>query len=287
MTSVSQELTTTCSQATPEHFEASPSEKRGGHRISATLRRGGVFYFGLHAMRWLFKRWVSLLERPMVAIEQRKGLVEGWTVSAQRFTVADNVRLWNTYDWSQKGEEWTPNSTWKEELVRDFLVPYMPELGTLVEIGPGGGRWTEFLQRRASTLYVVDVAERALQLCRERFAACHNIKYILGDGTSLNIPTGEIEGVWSYDVFVHINPVGASNYFREIARLLKPGGIAVIHHPGNPAAGYITRTGWRSDLTEKLVLEMARQNHLQLLQQTDRFVNPGDVLSVFQKPLTS
>lgn len=94
---------------------------------------------------------------------------------------------------------------------------------------------------------------------------------------------GIVDAIWSYDVFVHINPIDARSYFCELRRVLKPGGRAVIHHPGPPPPGAQERPGTRSDLTDQMVLNFGRENDLELLAQTREFVNVGDVLSIFWK----
>ncbi len=65
--------------------------------------------------------------------------------------------------------------------------------------------------------------------------------------------------------------------------MLVPGGKAVIHHPGAALPGGRARVGWRSDVTDQMVIAFARENGLSLVDQTGELVNPGDRLSIFQK----
>ena len=156
----------------------------------------------------------------------------------------------------------------------------MPERGTILEVGPGGGRWTEILQQRANRLVIVDVSERAIQLCRDRFPNHNNMEFQVGSGKHVNMEDGTVDAIWSYDVFVHINPQDARSYFQEFRRLLKPGGRAVIHHPGSAENPGRLRKGWRSDLTNEMVLGFVQENSLRLISQTHELVNEGDVLTV-------
>ena len=91
---------------------------------------------------------------------------------------------------------------------------------------------------------------------------------------------GTVDAIWSYDVFVHINPQDARSYFQEFRRLLKPGGRAVIHHPGSAENPGRLRKGWRSDLTNEMVLGFVQEKSLRLISQTHELVNEGDVLTV-------
>jgi SAM-dependent methyltransferase len=252
-------------------------------RLRDMRRTAGVTYVLLFLSRRVLDVVGAQLDRGLLAIEVRRRLVASWCVSARRFTAAENRAAWNTHDWTQGGEEWTRDIEWKAGLIRECLEPNIPPGSTVVEIGPGAGRWTAVLQRRAAKMHVIDVSERALSLCQDRFAFTGNIEYLLGDGRTIPLPGSSIDAVWSYDVFVHINPLDARSYFAEVARILKPGGRAVVHHPGFP--GFASRRArWRSDLTAGMVDTFIRECGLHLVSQTTAYVNEGDVLSVIEKP---
>ena len=130
-----------------------------------------------------------------------------------------------------RGEEWNASSEWKQALIDDVLARWIPAGAVVLEIGPGAGRWSEFLVERGSGLVLVDVSERPLKLCRERFKNDARIRYILSSGSDLpGVEDGSIDAVWSFDVFVHVSPCDQAAYLQEIARVLAPGGIAVVHH---------------------------------------------------------
>ena len=57
--------------------------------------------------------------------------------------------------------------------------------------------------------------------------------------------TGSTDAIWSFDVFVHINKPQFEAYTKEFARVLKPGGVGVVHHGAVGGAS----GGWRSDVT--------------------------------------
>ena len=42
--------------------------------------------------------------------------------------------------------------------------------------------------------------------------------------------TGQIDVVWSFDSVVHIAPADIQSYLQHIQRVLKSGGVAVLHH---------------------------------------------------------
>ena len=68
-----------------------------------------------------------------------------------------------------------------------------------------------------------------------------------------------IDAIWSFDVFVHINAADVEAYAQEFVRVLKPGGIAAIHHGAAGGGG-----GWRSDLTAAAMQQIARRWDLRI-----------------------
>ena len=67
--------------------------------------------------------------------------------------------------------------------------------------------------------------------CRKRFAAMSNAEFAVGSGCDLKmISSTSIDGIWSFDVFVHINSDEFRSYIREFQRVLRDGGVVVIHH---------------------------------------------------------
>jgi SAM-dependent methyltransferase len=208
-------------------------------------------------------------------------------------TIQANLRAWSEWDWSNAGEEWSDTPEWKASVVQHLLEPHVPEGSRILEIGPGGGRWTEFLVRRASHLTVVDLTPRCIELCRARFAGRSNITFHVNDGSDLGfVPDASIDRIWSFDVFVHIQAIDIEAYVAQFPRILRPGGTALIHHS---KSGTFAR-GWRSDMTEARMREICARNGLTILAQRDSwdegrvriYGEPGqpspDVISIVSKP---
>lgn len=268
----------------PETNQECGQDERGS-RLRSVFGQGGVYYGTLYVSRWIVQQVIDFLDRRLIGVEQRKSLVKPWTILSRRLSAAENRKIWNEYDWSNRGDEWTRDEEWKAQVIREFIDPYFLVGDTIVEIGPGGGRWSEILQARAKKLYLVDVAEKPLELCRERFAGSPNIEYLLSNGCSLPISDGLVDGVWSYECFVHINPLDIKNYFHEFHRVLKPGGRALIHHAGPHIPGMPFRPGMRSDMTDKMAIDFAQECGLEVELQTQKLVNPRDVLTILKRPV--
>ncbi len=209
-------------------------------------------------------------------------------------SVSNNLATWQAYNWSNQGEEWSNTPEWKDSLIEYVLKPHVPMGSRVLEIGPGAGRWTEYLVPRAEHLIVVDLTPACIKICQERFKEFQSIEFYVIDGKSLDfIPEASIERVWSWDVFVHIAPEDIREYVRHIAQVLRPRGRALIHH----ARQSRSRAGWRSDMTDAAMRKYCQGFGLEVLRQFDSWdegrhsIWPGltgaaspDIITVFQEP---
>lgn len=150
-------------------------------------------------------------------------------------TVDENVRRWSKYDWTHEGHRWSPGATragtdlmwWRS--IRPRLYQHLPA-GTILEIAPGFGRWTAYLIHETARLLAVDVTERCIEVCRERFAGTA-AEFWVNDGRSLpTVADASVDVGFSLDSLVHVEAEPVSGYLDELARILKPGGVAFLHH---------------------------------------------------------
>ncbi len=220
-------------------------------------------------------RWA--LEDRRLTAEQRRGELGPAHVRWRGNSPGENRLRWDGWDWSSGGEEWNASLEWKRGLIDEVLDRWIPRGAVILEIGPGGGRWSEPLLERASRLILVDVSERTLELCRERFAGAGNVELVLSAGAELaGVADGSVDAVWSFDVFVHIAPVDQASYLAEIARVLAPGGVAVIHHADGRNRGVSpSRQGWRSPMSRGLFASLACRSGLLVETQIDSWGPDG------------
>jgi ubiquinone/menaquinone biosynthesis C-methylase UbiE len=226
--------------------------------------------------------------------EQRRGILGPAHRAWGGNSAIDNRERWTDWDWSDGGEEWTLSTEWKQALIDDVLLARISAGGVVLEIGPGAARWSAALHPRARRLILVDVSDRPLALCRERFAAAENIEYVLSSGNDLpGVADSSVDAIWSFDVFVHIAPMDQAGYLSEIARVLAPGGVAVIHHAdGRNLGDQPSRGGWRSPMSRHLFATLAAQRGLAVEAQIDSWGADGrydlrayhDAITVCRKP---
>ncbi|MGH3451697.1 MAG: class I SAM-dependent methyltransferase [Haloechinothrix sp.] len=274
----------------PEVARATVSGDSGRHALPAgtwnilrdRLRANDPIWLGYHVLNRAAAKVSRYFDGRARARERVKDLPGVNTRDYNRL-------LWSNYDWSHHGEEWTPSVEWRQSVVDDVMVPLLSAKPATLEIGPGGGRWTVELQPRVDSLVLADISPRAIDICRERFADCGNVTYLVTDGQSLlGVADESIDFVWSFDVFLHIAPVDHKGYLAEFFRVMTPGAVGVIHHAGDGGAA----EGWRSAMTAELFANLLQDCGLRMVRQFThwgpggRFAlpNPGDVVTTFRKP---
>lgn len=193
------------------------------------------------------------------------------------------------------------------EVVSDFsrfleeqlLSPHLPGSNLVgMEIGPGGGRMTELLLKRSSRIHAVDASKAMLAALKKRFGSDPRVAYHLSDGMTLPpLGAGSLDYVAAFDVFVHFEPRLVYWYVQQVARLLKPNGIGIIHYAnlltplgGKQFLGDVERNVRRREayfsfgvMTPELMgrfLEFTGMTPV----STDIGIIPRDAVAVFRKP---
>lgn len=226
--------------------------------------------------------------------------------------VTDNLTMWGSRDWPDAGEGW---SEWWGDTDAFWYGGILPRLhafvptGTILEIGPGYGRWTHYLKDLCDRLVVVDLAQRCIDHCRRRFEGDGHIEYFVNDGRSLDmLEDGSVDLVFSFDSLVHVEADVLESYLGQLKTKLKPNGIGFIHHSNigrYPAVLRLTRVlsargrnrlmkrgllpdlvAWRAEsVTAKLFSDLCERAGLRCVAQEEVSWKQGfyliDAISVF------
>lgn len=158
-------------------------------------------------------------------------------------TLAKNKQTWADYDWNTGGERWSGAFGSSEAhwhfAIKPRLHRFLPTI-SVCEIAPGYGRWSRYLLGECALYTGVDMTERCIESCQERFAGFPTAKFILNDGLHLeSVPDGSISFVFSMDSLVHCDLPVVTSYIQEALRVLSKDGVAFFHHSnlgGCPAA---------------------------------------------------
>jgi SAM-dependent methyltransferase len=222
---------------------------------------------------------------------------EAYVVDLPSNTIDEHRRYWNIYNWSSGGEEWTEHAQkykglnpehWKASLISGMIHKYFKTNGVILEIGSGAGRWSIELIKLADRVILADISEKCLDICKEKFKRYDKVEYKLVTNFLDFLGESSVDYVWSYDVFVHINPTDIKKYVSEFQRILKPGGIAIIHHAGNRTLNTLntlTTLNPRSMMDGSTFASIVHKNGMEIIDQNNTLHHrPGDLLSVFRNP---
>jgi len=110
-----------------------------------------------------------------------------------------------------------------------FLVPYIRPDRVALEIGPGGGRWTRYMLT-AQQLYVVDFHQELLDQLARRFKKPNMVFVHNGGDDFPKVPDHSVDFLFSFGVFVHLDPEIIGRYLANMHRVLKPGADVVLQY---------------------------------------------------------
>lgn len=251
------------------------------------FRELGAAYVLTDLARTRARRLADRLDDRLLAVEGARGVLGPAHRGFARHQATGEREVWSGWDWSTGGEEWNESPEWKASLIEHVLRPSVPAGGVVLEIGPGAGRWTEHLRERADRLVLVEATDEVLELTRRRYADDPAVSFVRTGGSDMpGVHDASVDVVWSFDVFVHFAPLDTAGYMGEVARVLRPGGVATIHHSGGR-----NRSGWRAPMTARLFANLAVERGLEVERQFDsweggRFdVRPfGDVITRLRAP---
>lgn len=146
-------------------------------------------------------------------------------------------------------EEIASDNPIHQRLFKAYVAAEPHIRGNVLEIGCGEGRGIPVILPRAAQYTAVDKIESALAVLRK--------KYPKGEFISMNIPPlqglpdATYDTVLSFQVIEHIDD--DLGYLREIHRVMKPGGVALITTPNRSMS--LTRNPWH--VREYLAHELA------------------------------
>lgn len=150
-------------------------------------------------------------------------------------SIEENLEKWNeSYDWNLSEDQW---SKWWGGVAGQWYGSIYPRVraflptGSILEIAPGFGRWTQFLLQNCDTYIGVDLSPKCAEACSQRFANRPGASFHSNDGHSLPmVPDRSIDLAYSFDSLVHVEADVLAGYLEELARCLKDDGVAFIHH---------------------------------------------------------
>jgi len=184
-----------------------------------------------------------------------------------------------------------------------FIEPVIGEqrFGLTIDLAIGWGRNTEMLRRISDRVIGVDINQECIDHCAERFKDADNVDFIKTDGTELaGVADNSVDLMYCFDAMVHFQPEVVDAYVAEFSRVLKPGGLGLIHHSNWTQAlggNFQEQPHWRNYMCAEMFAYFVHRDGLKMLEQRiigwdesipgaadyDSFMPALDCISAFTK----
>jgi SAM-dependent methyltransferase len=201
-----------------------------------------------------------------------------------------NRERWgNLSDWHGKdnyGTRWGGGYQQKNGEVAyicdNFLKPHLSNRYDLniLELSPGGGRFTAELIRYSEKYHFLDMNQACLDICKERFKYYPiEMRFYCNDGKDCSVlgEAREFDLIACFDSMVHMHRDIARGYLYQFSKLISKGGTIFLDHPGKGARS----AGHRTDIYKDDIVDWAREFGLHLVSQEFRNKS-GDCISVLR-----
>ncbi len=137
--------------------------------------------------------------------------------------------------------------------------------GNVIDIGSGPGRDALILKEKGIDVTCLDASEKMIELCKER-----GLRGVVGDFNALPFKDNSFGGAWAYTSLLHVPKAEVSTSFREIARVLKAGGILGLGLIEGTTEGYRESSGvhlprWFSFYTKEEVERLLSEHDFEVL----------------------
>lgn len=123
----------------------------------------------------------------------------------------------------------------KADIMRDVIAARLgPEAKpSALDVGCGIGVLHRYIRDRFARLCAVDVSTACLE---QAARANSGVEYRAYSGSELPFATGEFDFAYAICVLHHVPPADWLGFMREMARVIRPGGVLCIieHNPLNP-----------------------------------------------------
>jgi len=138
-------------------------------------------------------------------------------------------KAWKKSTYSADAEKWT-FIFWNEDGPFRRMFEQL-DMSAVLELACGHGRHAEQMADRTENLILMDIHESNMAACRERLNSYGHIRYIKNNGYDFRpVFDRALTAIFCYDAMVHFSPDLVQSYLNDAKRVLKPGGMMLLHH---------------------------------------------------------
>jgi len=165
---------------------------------------------------------------------ETRGHVTGFKEEIAKARGASDETFFTWFDYAENKEAAFARGAWDFSLhIALPLAPYLdtPASKRVLDIGYGAGRMLASAARHFGEGVGVDIHEE-YDTVRDELEkrGVSNVTLDTTDGKSIPLPDASVDVAYSFIVFMHLEYITVFEaYMAEVARVLKPGGLAVLY----------------------------------------------------------
>ena len=163
------------------------------------------------------------------------------------------------------------------------------DLDNVIELAVGRGRHVRMYEANANHIVLVDILQKNIDFCKERFKENRKIDYYCNNGYNLSeLKDNEYSSLFTYDAMVHFEMMDIFEYLKDIHRVLRNGGKALIHHSNNTSSyknSFFSAVDGRSYMSKDLFAYLAYRAGFEIVEQRviDWGIKDLDCVSLIKK----
>ncbi len=109
----------------------------------------------------------------------------------------------------------------------NILRPHLAGVKTFMEIAPGDCRLAFEMCQHVEKVIALDISDQS----GGQQNAPKNFHFETYDGYTLNLPPNSVDVAFSYQFLEHVHPDDHEDHFRNVLRVLRPGGVYIFDTP--------------------------------------------------------
>ncbi len=165
------------------------------------------------------------------------------------------------------------------------------DTSNIIELACGHGRHVPMYDKTAGHITLVDILNKNIEYCKQRFKDKSNISYYCNNGTDLSdLADSTYTSLFTYDAMVHFELLDIASYLKEFYRVLKSGSYVLVHHSNNTSdykVSFENGVHGRNYMSRDIFAYLAYRNGFEIVRQ--EIIDWGgqkdlDCISFLKKP---
>lgn len=177
----------------------------------------------------------------------------------------------NMDDYFEVAEDWSHMSRFWDEKGMIYSLFCQLDLTNVIELACGRGRHVGQYLDKAGSITLVDILDKNIRICQERFRMHDKVRYYCNNGFNLEqLPSESYTALFSYDAVVHFEMMDIYEYLKDIYRVMAKGGRVLIHHSNydkDYTASFINSQHGRSYMNAGIFAYLANRCGFHILEQ--------------------